>query len=134
MRRARIATLAAAVAATAGVGVFLTLSPNAEAATTSRIPAHVFAPYFEAYNGDGLNGLSQQSGDNFLAIAFAQTASKGSCTAEWGGDTPISSATYGSDIASIRARGGDIIPSYGGYSADHGGTELSDSCTNVNSI
>src|ERR1700749_5106009 len=122
MRRARIATLAAAVAATAGVGVFLTLSPNAEAATTSRIPAHVFAPYFEAYNGDSLNGLSQQSGNNFLTIAFAQTASRGSCTAEWDGDTPISSATYGSDITAMRARGGDAIPSYGGYAGGNAGT------------
>jgi chitinase len=135
MRRTRIATLATAAAVAAGVGGFLAVSsPDAQAATTSRIPAHVFAPYFEAYNGDSLNGLSQQSGDNFLTIAFAQTASAGSCTALWDGDTAISSATYGSDIASIRARGGDIIPSYGGYAADNTGTELADSCGNVNSI
>ncbi len=30
--------------------------------------------------------------------------------------------------------GGDVIPSFGGYSADHGGTEIADSCTNVNQI
>ena len=30
--------------------------------------------------------------------------------------------------------GGDVIPSFGGYSADHGGTEIADSCTNVQSI
>src|SRR3954465_13507851 len=123
MRRSRLATLAAAAAAAVGAGGFLTLSPHADAATTSRIPAHVFAPYFEAYNGDSLNGLSQQSGDNFLTIAFAQTASVGSCTALWDGDTPISSATYGSDISAIRARDGDVIPSYGGSAADNAGTE-----------
>ena len=135
MRRTRIATLAAAATVAAGVGGFLAVSsPDAQAATTSRIPAHVFAPYFEAYNGDSLNGLSQQSGDNFLTIAFAQTASVGSCTALWDGDTPISSSTYGSDITAIRARGGDVIPSYGGYAADNAGTELADSCTNVDSI
>ena len=27
-----------------------------------------------------------------------------------------------------------MIPSFGGYSADHGGTEIADSCTNVSSI
>jgi chitinase len=135
MRRTRIATLAAAATVAAGVGGFLAVSsPDAQAATSSRIPAHVFAPYFEAYNGDSLNGLSQQSGDNFLTLAFAQTASVGSCTALWDGDTPISSATYGSDISAIRARGGDVIPSYGGYAADNAGTELADSCTNVSSI
>jgi hypothetical protein len=30
--------------------------------------------------------------------------------------------------------GGDVIPSFGGYSADHGGTEIADSCTNVQQI
>ena len=41
---------------------------------------------------------------------------------------------YAADIASLRAAGGDVIPSFGGYSADHGGTEIADSCTNVQSI
>jgi hypothetical protein len=30
--------------------------------------------------------------------------------------------------------GGDVIPSFGGYSADHGDTEIAGSCTNVQSI
>jgi hypothetical protein len=30
--------------------------------------------------------------------------------------------------------GGDVIPSFGGYSADHGGTEIADSCTSVQAI
>ncbi len=29
---------------------------------------------------------------------------------------------------------GDVIPTFGGYSADQGGTEIADSCTNVSSI
>ncbi|HKD95991.1 MAG TPA: chitinase, partial [Micromonosporaceae bacterium] len=41
---------------------------------------------------------------------------------------------YLSDIASLRALGGDVIPSFGGFSADNGGTELADACTNVASI
>src|SRR3954453_11268165 len=115
MRRSRLATLAAAGAAAVGAGGFLPLSPHADAATVSRMPAHVFAPYFEAYNGDSLNGLSQQSGDKYLTMAFIQTASHGSCTVSWNGDTgmPIANATFGSDIAAIRARGGDVIPSFG---------------------
>jgi chitinase len=136
MRRSRLATLAAAAAVAVGVGGFLTLSPNAQAATVSRIPAHVFAPYFEAYNGDSMNGLSQQSGDNFLTMAFVQTPSAGSCTAYWNGDTgmPIASSSFGGDITAMRGRGGDVIPSFGGYAADNQGTELADSCTNVDTI
>jgi chitinase len=137
MRRSRIATLATAVTVVAGVAGFLAAtSPTAQAATTSRIPAHVFAPYFEAYNGDSLSGLSSQSGDRFLTLAFVQTPSVGSCTVYFNGDTsmPIASGTFGSDITAIRAAGGDVIPSFGGYAADNGGTEIADSCTNVDSI
>ncbi|GAA2342336.1 glycosyl hydrolase family 18 protein [Dactylosporangium salmoneum] len=120
--------------ALAATGVFLAVQPSAHAATA--IPAHVFAPYFEAYNGDSLNGLSQQSGDKYLTMAFIQTASRGSCTVYWNGDSgmPIANSTFGSDIAAIRGRGGDVIPSFGGYAADNGGTEIADSCTDVNQI
>src|SRR5258708_25238198 len=38
---------------------------------------------------------------------------------------------YNSDIASLWAIGGDVIPTFGGYSADQSGTEIADSCTNV---
>ena len=133
MRRSLVAVAAAAVCATAFVAA---TSPTAQAATTSRIPAHVFAPYFEAYNGNSLSGLSSQSGDKFLTLAFVQTPSQGSCTVYFNGDTsmPIASGTFGSDISAIRASGGDVIPSFGGYAADNGGTEIADSCTNVDSI
>src|SRR3954468_21103592 len=133
MRRSLVAVAAAAVCATAFVAA---TSPDAQAAATSRIPAHVFAPYFEAYNGDSMSALSQQSGDKFLTMAFVQTPSAGSCTAYWNGDTslPLASSSFGADINTIRSRGGDVIPSFGGYAADNGGTELADSCTSVDSI
>ncbi|NUP47054.1 MAG: chitinase, partial [Catenulispora sp.] len=99
-------------------------------------PTHFFAPYFEAYNGDDPATLSQQSGAKYLTMAFIQAATKGSCTVYWNGDTsmPISSATFGTSISKIRANGGDVIPSFGGYTADNTGTEIADSCTNVSSI
>jgi hypothetical protein len=122
--------LATAVAA---VGVVVATEGTASAAT---LPTHVFAPYFEAYTGDSPATLSSQSGDRYLTMAFIQTASSGSCTDYWDGDTstPISSSTYGSDVATIRANGGDIIPSFGGYAADSTNTDIADSCTNVSSI
>src|SRR3954468_24783505 len=137
MRRSRLATLAAAATvAGSAAGLVAVASPEAQAAAASRIPPHVFAPYFEAYNGDSLAGLSSQSGNKFLTLAFVQTPSAGSCTVYFNGDTsmPISSSTFGSDITAIRAAGGDVIPSFGGYAADNGGTEIADSCTSVDSI
>ncbi|WP_214415349.1 glycosyl hydrolase family 18 protein [Sphaerisporangium fuscum] len=129
----RTAVAAVTTAVTAfGLGVVGTAPAHAAAA----LPSHVFAPYFEAWTGDDPATLSQQSGAKYLTMAFLQAATKGSCTAYWNGDTsmPISSSTFGASISSIRASGGDVIPSFGGYTADNTGTEIADSCTNVNSI
>jgi hypothetical protein len=100
------------------------------------LPRHVFSPYFEAYTTDSPAALAAESGAKYLTLAFLQTPSPGSCTVDWNGDTstPVSAAVYGKDIAEIKASGGDVVPSFGGYSADTGGTEIADSCTSVPAI
>ncbi|MEV4050633.1 glycosyl hydrolase family 18 protein [Amycolatopsis sp. NPDC049688] len=115
-------------------GSLVAAAGTAQAATP--LPAHVFAPYFEAWTGESPAALAQQSGAKHLTMAFIQAATKGSCTVYWNGDTgmPIAGSTFGADIATIRSRGGDVIPSFGGYTADNTGTEIADSCTNVDSI
>lgn len=112
----------------------ITGAAAAHAATA--LPSHVFAPYFEAWTGDSPSALSSQSGAKYLTMAFLQTASSGSCTVDWNGDAsmPVSSSTFGSDISAIQAGGGNVIPSFGGYTADTTNTEIADSCTNVGSI
>ncbi|MEZ0070557.1 hypothetical protein ABIA32_006610 [Streptacidiphilus sp. MAP12-20] len=122
-------------AALLGAGLAVAASPTAHAANTP-LPAHVFSPYFEAYSSDNPATLSSSSGAKYLSMAFVQAATKGSCTAYWNGSTsqPISSSTFGSQIATIQANGGDVVPSFGGYTADNTGTEIADSCTNVSSI
>ncbi|GIH66991.1 carbohydrate binding domain-containing protein [Microbispora siamensis] len=139
--RAAVALIATA---TATLGLTATQTATAQAATTrataaqaaAALPAHVFAPYFEAWTGEDPATLSQQSGAKYLSMAFLQAATKGSCTAYWNGDTgmPIASSTFGASITKIRNAGGDVIPSFGGYTATNTGTEIADSCTNVNSI
>ncbi|AEV84630.1 chitinase [Actinoplanes sp. SE50] len=133
MNRKRLC--AAALATAAGVAAAMTVVHAADAAATP-LPAHVFAPYFEAWTGDNPATLVQQSGAKHLTMAFLQAATKGSCTAYWNGDTgsPVAASTFGADIAAIRAGGGDVIPSFGGYTADNTGTEIADSCTTVSSI
>jgi Glycosyl hydrolases family 18 len=131
------ASLAALAAATL-TAIGLT-APGASAGgwRSPGLPQHVFAPYFETYDTSaGLAALSQQSGARFLSLAFLQTDQPGSCTAYWDGNTsqPISPASFGSDIAAIQSRGGNVIPSFGGFTADTTGTELADSCTSVSSI
>jgi len=100
------------------------------------MPAHVYSPYFETWTTDSLTTTAQQSGARYFTMAFLQTLSKTSCTLAWNGDKTrtVGSGAYQSDIASLRALGGNVIPSFGGWSADQGGTEIGDSCTNVATI
>jgi hypothetical protein len=146
--RRRKATLLAALAAgsTALLALGATASGAAAAtgtagtghAQSSRpLPYQVFAPYYEMYDtSTDLAALSQQSGARYLSLAFLQTAASGSCTAYWDGDTtePIAPSSYGADIADIQAHGGNVIPSFGGYSADTTNTDIADSCTSVPDI
>jgi hypothetical protein len=132
-----LAVLVLAAAAAVGLGhAGPANASTAGASTATPLPAHVFAPYFEAYNGDDPVTLSSESGATYLTFAFLQTASAGSCTAYWNGDTsePIASSTFGADIAAIQAAGGNVIPSFGGYTADSTGTDIADSCTSVSAI
>ena len=108
----------------------------ATGARSGGLPAHVYAPYFETWRSDSLTTTAQLSGARFFTIAFLETLGKRSCTLAWNGkktDT-LAAGRYLSDIASLRALGGDVIASFGGWGADQGGTELADACRNVNAI
>ncbi|MFE6050595.1 glycosyl hydrolase family 18 protein [Kitasatospora sp. NPDC056446] len=134
LRRTIQAALTACATLAASAGLVAAGTSTAEAATP--LPSRVFAPYFEAWTGQSPAQLAAQSGAKHLTMAFLQAATKGSCTPYWNGDSsmPVASSTFGADIATIRANGGDVIPSFGGYTADNTGTELADSCTDVNQI
>jgi hypothetical protein len=123
------ATLITLAAGTAGA------SPASVMAATA-LPAHVYSPYFETWTSDSIATIASQSGAKYLTLAFLETLSKTSCTLAWNGTSSqtIPAGRYLSDIASLRATGGDVVPSFGGWSADQGGTEIGDSCTNVNAI
>jgi hypothetical protein len=107
------------------------------AAAYTALPTHVYAPYYETYlapNTASISDTSQQSGAKYFTLAFLQSTGKNSCSLDWNGNSAQPLNYYASDIATLRAAGGDVIPSFGGYSADHGGTEIADSCTNVSQI
>jgi hypothetical protein len=126
---------AAAATALAASAVTTVLSHPAYAYTA--LPAHVYAPYYETYlapNTPSISATAQSSGAKYLTLAFLQSTGKGSCSLDWNGLASQPLNYYASDIAALRAAGGDVIPSFGGYSADQGGTEIADSCTNVSQI
>jgi len=112
------------------------LGASVAAAAASPLPARVYAPYFETWTGDSIASIAQQSGARYLTLAFLETTGKSSCTLGWNGSKTqtVAAGTYVTDITSLRAIGGDVIPSFGGWSADQGGTEIGDSCKTVASI
>jgi chitinase len=114
----------------------LVLATASAAQAATPLPAHVYAPYFETWTTDSLTTTAQQSGAKYFTLAFLETLSKTSCTLAWNGSRsdPETNGRYLSDIASLRALGGDVVPSFGGWSADQGGTEIADSCKDVSTI
>ncbi|MGO9273305.1 MAG: Ig-like domain repeat protein, partial [Terriglobia bacterium] len=109
------------------------------------IPEHVFLPYYYPSSASGFASDTSYatSGVKYFTLAFLQTASGGDpCTVYWQGSTstPVSATgNYATGIANIRARGGDVVPSFGGSAADtYSGTtgfwELADRCTDVSKI
>jgi hypothetical protein len=124
-------------AATALVATLAGTAPASAGGTHQpTLPDQVFAPYFQSYNGTDPAAVSRASGAHYLTMAFLQTQTTGSCDILWNGDpaTPVAHSRYGPQIATIRAAGGDVVPSFGGYAADSTATEIADSCTDVNRI
>lgn len=127
---------AACLAATAALTATALLGGGGAAHAATALPQHVYAPYFETWTTDGINATAQQSGARYLTLAFLETTKKGGCTLAWNGTSgqEVTAGRYLSDIAALRAAGGDVFPSFGGWSADEGGTEIADSCADVGSI
>jgi Glycosyl hydrolases family 18 len=135
MRRPRV-TASFATAVSGIVAASLSLASAGMVAAATPMPAHVYSPYFETWTTDSITTVANQSGVRYFTLAFLETLSKTSCTLAWNGTSSqtVTSGRYLSDIASLRALGGDVTPSFGGWSADQGGTEIGDSCNNVSSI
>jgi hypothetical protein len=96
---------------------------SAAAATYTSLPAHVYAPYYETYlapNTPSLTSTAQSSGAKYFTLAFLQSTGKSSCSLDWNGNAAQPLNYYAADIAALRATGGDVIPSFGGFSADQG--------------
>ena len=134
--------LTAAAAAAISLTAVGTTAMTALAAARSdghhhRLPAQVYAPYYETYlapHTAPISAVARRSGARYFTLAFLQAPKKGSCALDWNGRRSQALGYYAADIAKVRKMGGDVIPSFGGYSADHDGTEIADSCTNVSKI
>lgn len=96
----------------------------------------VYAPYLANWADENLASIARASGARYLILAYLTTARPGSCTLTWAGDPARAavSSSLAAQFAQVRALGGDVIPSFGGYLADKAGTDIADSCTSVPAI
>lgn len=132
IRRAVLALIAVALLAASVLA-----QPAANAASSPRIwPRHVYAPYFETWTTDSIPAVAWKSEARYFSLAFLQTAKKGSCDLTWNGtkSQPAPGPRYQGQIAALRQLGGDVMPTFGGFSADSTATEIADSCTSVGKI
>lgn len=149
MNRTRLRWLVSSAAVLAASAFGATQAAMAQTAAPARTadvgayrawPQHVYAPYFESWlEGAGaasIAGSAQAASSPYETLAFLQTASAGSCALTWNGDStePVPGSTFASDVATLQRHGGNAIASFGGYGADSTGTEIADSCTDVNAI
>ena len=106
------------------------------AARPRPLPARVFAPYFETWSTNRLIRVAERSGVRNFTLAFVQAPKRGSCTPTWNGEPgqTMASGRYQPGLKALRKLGGNVVPSFGGYSADHALTEIADSCTNMRKL
>ena len=141
-RRAAVATLAVATVAAAllaGGSVAASAAPAHHPNWRHSLPSRLFAPYYESYlapHTPGIATTAAASGAKFLTIAFLQSATTTSCAVDWNSAASQPLTYYDAALVRLRALGGTVIPSFGGYSADtfgkhDHGTEIADSCPSV---
>jgi len=112
-------------------------APAAATGPHGQFARPVYAPYFETWTKDSIPVVARASGARYLTLAFLQTPKRGSCSVAWNGNrrqVVRPGGRYVGQIAQLRAMGGDVVPSFGGYSADQDGTEIADSCSSVPKI
>ncbi|TCO60457.1 chitinase [Actinocrispum wychmicini] len=122
------AGLAMAVIAASAATVMATASePPALAATTLTDNWYASAPYLMpvSNNPPDPTVVMSATGQKAFQLAFILAPNGGGCSPTWDGTNPVSSDTaVAGVIGRIRAAGGDVSVSVGGY----GGTKLGQTC------
>jgi chitinase len=134
VRRSRVMGALAAGALAAGTVVSLAaVGANAAPAGPATVAApaalgsnwYGSAPYVMPLdnNPPDLTQVMSATGQKAFELAFV--LADGGCTPAWGGTAPVSAdSTVAADVNAVRAGGGDVSISFGGY----GGTKLGEVC------
>ncbi|MEY9926858.1 hypothetical protein ABH926_001483 [Catenulispora sp. GP43] len=102
-------------------------APSSVPAPPASGAGYGFAPYVDTSQRQDLGALAAAAGTKYVTAAFMLAGGSG-CTPIWNGTAdPAFEASLKSGIADLRAKGGDVIASFGGAN----GTELAQACADV---
>jgi chitinase len=105
-----------------GLCAALVLAPAALAAPVQ--PIELAAPYEYLGWGNPQSPIAVMSATGVKDLTLAFMLSHGKCNPEWDGKRPLLGGSDQAAIAGIRAAGGDVVVSFGGWS----GSKLGSSC------
>ncbi|WP_225849607.1 chitinase [Streptomyces sp. HPF1205] len=125
--------LAAAALAVAAIGTATALGAGQASGATASAAAlssqwYAAAPYLMPLDNDppSATAIMDATGLKAFQLAFVLAPNGGGCSPTWGGTGAVSSDTaVAGVISAIRAKGGDVSVSIGGY----GGTKLGQTCS-----
>ncbi|MYX42884.1 chitinase, partial [Streptomyces sp. SID89] len=105
-------------------------APAADGGGSTPAAPMAVAPYL--YNGWGSppnpSTITSATGVKWFTLAFV--LSNGYCNPQWDGSRPLTGGVDQQTVNTIRANGGDVIPSFGGYS----GNKLESSCSSAGEL
>ncbi|MET9386215.1 carbohydrate-binding protein [Streptomyces sp. NPDC002928] len=131
MRRLRACLGAAAAVTAAATATTALVATNASGATTALSNRwYAAAPYLMPLdnNPPDASAIMDATGLKAFQLAFILAPNGGGCSPTWGGTAAVSSdSAVQSVIDKIRAKGGDVSVSIGGY----GGTKLGQACSDA---
>ncbi|MYS46543.1 chitinase [Streptomyces sp. SID5998] len=105
-------------------------APAADGGGSTPAAPMAVAPYL--YNGWGSppnpSTITSATGVKWFTLAFV--LSNGYCNPQWDGGRPLTGGVDQQTVNTVRANGGDVIPSFGGYS----GNKLESSCSSAGEL
>jgi chitinase len=125
VRRGRVVAVAGGAAVVLGAaGAFVAVSAPSASAAVNRAWYGAAAYVMPLDNNPpDLGAVMSATGQKTFELAFV--LSGGGCTPAWDGTASLSDPTIASVISTVRANGGDVSVSFGGY----GGTKLGQTCS-----
>ncbi|GHF33024.1 hypothetical protein FHX82_005226 [Amycolatopsis bartoniae] len=128
--RKRILAAAGALALAALAPFATPATARTEAPVQAAAAPMAVAPYLYEGWGSPPNPAEVMNATGVRWFTLAFVLSNGTCNPQWDGQRALTGGVDGSAISTIRGGGGDVVPSFGGYS----GNKLEQSCTSASAL